>query len=225
LNKRFGKLMLMLSLATVLTGCGTGQKKSSKSSSAKSTVTRKKTTKKKPAKKAMQASQQSTQKQNQNSNTDKKQSSAAKTVPAMNFEQIEEGNYTSLLGNWRQVAVGVNHQGGKGFSWVKLTSDYIVPLTITENEINFKDYVIYHGQTMDVKGERNARKLKFKTSKGSLEAYLKNQEAAINYGLSFYPKNVSFIGGNSKPAADVKKDRIMMWSSNDSYTQVYQRDN
>ncbi|WEV70896.1 DUF6287 domain-containing protein [Lactobacillus sp. ESL0785] len=148
--------------------------------------------------------------------------------PIMNFSQIKKGNYTSLLGKWKEVGAMHNAYDGKGITWYKLNPKYLFKLKITKHKI--REFIqktrieTFHGKYIFVKNNKKT-KLKFYKKNNVLSASA--DVGAINYAVTFYPKNVPIYDDKyhrkQPKAIDDKKDRIEFWCSNMGSVQVFQR--
>jgi len=154
------------------------------------------------------------------------QAAAVKPERTMNFKQIKKGNYTSLLGKWKNVAFADNRYDGKGVRWRKLNRKNLSTLKITKKNIKLDGgYATFHGKTMKVKYEKHNRKLKFNTRKNSLLAF---SDSAILWSIEFCPKelHIPLTKKNKKyqpTAINSKKDTIEIFTSNMGDTEIFQR--
>ncbi|MHC9537827.1 DUF6287 domain-containing protein [Dellaglioa sp. BT-FLS60] len=142
------------------------------------------------------------------------------TSPSMNLSQIQQGNYTSLLGNWEEVAVSTNHQNGEGSTWSAGVGE---KLSVKASEIIDGSAMKLQGNTL-IDNNGNVA-LKFKEQNGYLTADSDDQMATILWNVSFYPKGVAMANtGDSAPTSiDNSKDRVVIWTSNNSYQQVFEK--
>lgn len=156
------------------------------------------------------------------------------TSKKMNFKQIKKGNYTSLLGKWKQVAGMHNAYDGRGITWYKLDPKHpIFKLKITKHQIkefNGKTkFETFHGKYITVKSAsgKGYESAKLKWSKNNHFFGASEDVGAINYAITFYPKNVPIYDGkyHRKQPKEInnKKDRIELWCSNMGSIQVFQR--
>ena len=193
-----------------IAGC-TSQKKAAthKEQTSQTTSVKQKKTVKKPAKKA--GNQKVTQ-----------QAGTAKTeTKAMDFAQIKQGAYQSLLGQWSEVAESGNRHDGQGNMWMKPTGHQ---LTITPTEIK-NEGASFSGNTLvDQNGDEGT--LSFKEEKNILSA--STEIGAISWNFSFYPAGVAMTtkdwGPDLPQQIDTSKDRMVIWSSNNGFTQIFQKD-
>ncbi|HJE97981.1 MAG TPA: DUF6287 domain-containing protein [Ligilactobacillus acidipiscis] len=143
---------------------------------------------------------------------------------AMNFAQIKQGNYSSLLGQWSEMAASVNKHDSKGSVWIQENDRR---LTVTKSEITNQDARI-QGNTLNPNGSNEPLTLSFREKNNVLMA--DSSEAAIIWNLEFYPAGIAMSeddwGPDLPQNIDSLKDRIIIRTSNNSYTQVFQkRDN
>ncbi|ARN92611.1 hypothetical protein AZI11_06730 [Levilactobacillus brevis] len=144
------------------------------------------------------------------------QPSKATTNQAMNFAQIRHGNYTSLAGEWTEVANGVNRHNGTGIQYESGGSE---KLKITANRITASE-VRLAGQTLTNTDGDNSPLIFKQTKQGALTASL-GQEAAINWEVTFYPKHTTDDFLTQVGLANSSQNLISVWTSNNSDTQVY----
>lgn len=224
MQTRITQLMGLLSMVTLFTGCSLSPNKTSKNNVPEKTVVNRKLTKKKQVQKS-----ENDQKPVNHSlkKRSKVQKPVKRTVPAMNFEQIKNGDYTSLMGKWKLVANAYNTYHGEGVQWHKLEAENrSQTLVITKKEIRFNQDVVFHGKTMREPNDgKIKRKLKFHKLKGCLSG---DSDGAIFWSIEFWPKNVPLGNVNElhedHPAAiDVSKDRIWIFTSNMGHTSVFLR--
>ena len=158
------------------------------------------------------------------SESDEKSESASTEVneqadQAMDLSKIQQGDYTSLLGDWREVATSSNHHDGNGNTWDSADG---AKLSVTVNQLANESMKL-QGKTLTDSNGSSA--MTFKVQNGYLAADSADQMASILWGVSFYPKGVTMANsGDDKPATiDDSKDRITVRTSNNSYLQVFQK--
>lgn len=126
---------------------------------------------------------------------------------AMNFEEIKSGNYSCLMGEWNLVKAIAKNEDVTNSTQVNLK---VSKTNLTDGQI-----------TMDsagIKDSNGNHDLIFQEKQGALVASLTDKDnAAINYLVTFYPKGVSSEYG------DGNKNLIVIWTSNNSYTEVFER--
>ncbi|WP_285110408.1 DUF4767 domain-containing protein [Pediococcus sp. AC40] len=126
---------------------------------------------------------------------------------AMNFEEIKSGNYSSLTGEWNLVKAIAKNEDVTNSTQVNLK---VSKTNLTDGQI-----------TMDsagIKDSNGNHDLIFQEKQGTLVASLTDEDdAAINYLVTFYPKGVSSEYG------DGNKNLIVIWTSNNSYTEVFEQ--
>lgn len=161
-----------------------------------------------------------------NKSDDEVNANSVKSKSTMNFKQIKKGNYTSLLGKWKLVALAYNSYDGNGINWHSSNQKQFFQLRVTKKKIRQGKFSTFYGKTLKIKGEfGQKRKVKFKKRRGCLTAV---SDGAILYEYDFYPKNVPLQTKVSKTLPeriDNKKDRIVIFSSNLGGIEVYQRGN
>lgn len=135
--------------------------------------------------------------------------------PVMKMNQIKAGNYQSLKGNWTEILTGVNRQDSTGLHFTDGGSD---TLHISNELITNNQQPLLRGDTLFDQGEQH--KVVFEETKGFLTASLANQMTAVNWSVTFYP-----VGTTSQYQADSNgkntQNLIVVWTSNNSYTQVF----
>lgn len=127
-----------------------------------------------------------------------------------------------MLGTWTEVAYEVNQHDGTGEQWkagslstISVSSDKIV--------LGNGDLVI-HGNTL--KDSAGSHTLEFENNGGSLDASLTDQNVAINWTVYFYPKGVkNILEPNNGVKIDNTKNLIVIWTSNDGFTAVFEQTN
>ena len=137
----------------------------------------------------------------------------------MNFQQIEKGDFTTLMGSWREVAEGANHYRGQGFQWEP--HPFNRPLSISKNEL--KDY------QMTLSGNHPASAIMLTTNRKSGKATINetntlNLDAAVgvlNWQITFCPKNVAVPGGPD--GLDKRKEHIEIHTSNNDFDEIFER--
>lgn len=193
-----------------ITGCASQKKTAThKEQTSQITGVKQKKTVKKAAKKA------GNQKVTQQAGTAKAE------TKAMDFAQIKQGAYQSLLGEWSEVAESGNRHDGQGNVWMKPTDRQ---LTITPTEIK-NEGASFSGNTLvDQNGDEGT--LAFEEQKNILSASA--DVGAIAWNLSFYPAGVAMTtedwGPDLPQQIDNAKDRLVIQTSNNSFTQVFQKD-
>lgn len=145
------------------------------------------------------------------------------TSKKMNFKQIKKGNYTSLLGKWKQVA-GMHNDYHKGITWYKLDPKKLSTLKVHKHKITaYNGYITFQGKYM-TDNNKKKRKLAFSMYKKSLRSV---SDDAILWEIDYYPKNVPIYDDKyhrkQPKEIDNKKDRIVIFCSNMGSTAVFQR--
>lgn len=193
-----------------LTGCGDRQKEQSQ---APKTTHKKAKTQKKQAKKVEVQATDSTNEQISEPETS--------NASSMDFAQIKQGNYSSLLGQWTQVAGYLNKQDGQGYAW---ETDHSLSLTVAQNKITYSNVSI-QGSSLTDSNEEEARTLTFRENNGALLA--QSNDTGIIWDLGFYPKGVAFSAKEWRPgiptAVESSKDRLTVRSSSTGYVAVFQK--
>ncbi|GAB6091848.1 DUF6287 domain-containing protein [Furfurilactobacillus curtus] len=137
---------------------------------------------------------------------------AATPKVTMDLAQIKAGNYKSLKGTWTEISTTDNERisGGKQ----SLTDT----LTISNHVISNNGKPLLQGDILFDQDEQH--QVIFKTNNNVLTGTLADQNVPINWSVTFYP-----VGTTSQYQADSKgkntKNLIVVWTSNNSYTQVF----
>ena len=145
-----------------------------------------------------------------------------KTSTGMNFTQIQAGNYSSLLGTWTGVAYAVNPLDGNGEQW---KAGSLSTLSVSSDKIVYGNGdLVIQGNTL--KDSAGSHTLSFDKNGGSLYASLTDQDVAINWSVSFYPKGIkNDIQPNNGVKIDNTKNLIVIWSSYMGITEVFAQTN
>ena len=147
------------------------------------------------------------------------ESMEAVVLKEMDLNQIKQGDYSSIMGQWEIVAVAANLHDGNGVNWTDPAGDSLV---IEEKQIEDGN-VILSGSTLN--DGQTERMVTFREENGALLA--DTEEAAVLWNWVFLPKGVATtgIGTLIKPdAVDEGKERIVIRTSNTNYVQVFQRE-
>lgn len=201
--------------ALLLTGCNS-QKKSA--SSPKSSVKISKVTKKSKASHSSKNVEQSSS-SSQQSSSESSSSSKPKEVNSntkMNFNQIAQGNYSSLIGNWQLVkAVGMHKD------MTKTAQD---SLNITSTSISTSDMSLT-ASGLKASQSKRTHPLDVQRKADNMVITLADADkVAINWGIYFYPAgSQSFTVDGEKQDAPAK-NTIVVWTSNNNYSLVFEEE-
>lgn len=218
LNKKIKMITGLLICSSLLGACSVNHKSNSNESSVKTVQVNKKVKSK-----------------NSNSNAPHKVETVSnKLNHKMNLAQIRKGNYSSIAGEWKEVAFANNRYDGKGITWRNMNKVYIQNLRVTKNKMFLGKYELVRGKRLsdanDVK--KFKRKLKFtvpsKDNRTKYPPLTASSEGAITWSLDFYPRNipiVSQVHGRFTKAVDTRKERITIFCSNMGNNFIFQRDN
>lgn len=140
----------------------------------------------------------------------------------MNLTQIQEGNYSSLLGTWTGVAYAVNPHDGTGEQW---KAGSLSTLSVSSDKIVYgNEDLVIQGNTL--KDSAGSHTLSFENNGSSLVASLTDENVAINWAALFYPKGViNDIQPNNGVKIDNTKNLIVIWTSNNDVTEVFAQTN
>lgn len=211
LNKKVTIITMLVTVAMGLSACTGSQAKQNDNTQNKVTSISNKN------KSSNKKISESDSEQSSATAADSQASQAAKSEQ-MNLSQIQLGNYESLLGNWKEVAISVNRQDGSGSHWEASNGD---TLSVTKDKIINGSLSL---QNSNLNDGSNNNAVVFSEENGYLTADLENENVAINYAIYFYPKGVAMSNwGNDIPGViDNSKNRIVIWTSNNSYAEVFQ---
>lgn len=132
----------------------------------------------------------------------------------MNFTQIQAGDYSSLLGTWKEVAYADNPFDGTGAQWHAGTSG-AAPHTLSVST----DKIVYNDSAMVMQGNTitdhaGSHLLSFTNNGCSLNADFADSNTAINWAVTFYPKGIANeIQPNNGVKIDNTKNLIDIWYS------------
>lgn len=157
---------------------------------------------------------------------------ATKTISIhkMNFYQIEQGNFESLVGSWKMIASGANYGMNKGFQWGPATEGY--DLSISKTTLSDGDMTLHESSNeLIVSHDGETGKMSIDNDGDFDSPYLSasgsTSGSLTQFYISFYPAGVPIDKSDS--ASDLKnvdssKERIITSTSNNSFTGVYQRE-
>lgn len=140
-------------------------------------------------------------------------------IHTINFYQIGIGNYSGLIGTWREVAVMFNRHDGKGNAWGQSSGDR---LSVTKYHIS--------DSKMTLRGSSEGPQI---SADGSTAKATFNQSDHLNiaaevgsqfWSVDFYPKDIVIPEDNQPSSINSAKERIVIRTSNNSYTEVFQRE-
>lgn len=120
----------------------------------------------------------------------------------MNLTQIQVGDYSSLLGTWKEIAYANNLFDGTGQQWHTGRSDTVSStLSVSTDKIDFNESaMIIQGNTLT--DGMGSHLLSFVNDGNSLNAYADSTNA-IYWNVTFYPKRVA---NNLEPNNGVQID-------------------
>ncbi|AMV63387.1 Hypothetical protein ADU72_0762 [Pediococcus damnosus] len=147
--------------------------------------------------------------------TSQSSSSAKESAPktnTMNFDQIKQGNYGSLQGTWTETG----HSASKdGQAVEKGGTD---TLTVSNGTITNGSTKVQKQTLTDAAGEHS---LVFKTKDDVLTANLADEDVAINWMVTFYPKGTTNKYKTNNDSGKNSQNMIVVWTSNNSYTEIF----
>ncbi|WP_125712232.1 hypothetical protein [Companilactobacillus kedongensis] len=135
----------------------------------------------------------------------------------MNFYQIGIGNYSGLVGSWKEIAEGTNFNRGDG---PQDTTPSGQKLTITKDSIS-------DGQVMMSRKSGDGTYFTIQDDSGQVTfdeedaLTLTAEVGAQNYMIVFYPKGVPM---QDQTGDDPSKERIFIRTSNNDFSELFARD-
>ena len=120
----------------------------------------------------------------------------------MNLTQIQVGDYSSLLGTWKEIAYADNPFDGTGLQWHTGRSDTVSStLSVSTDKIDFNESaMIIQGNTLT--DGMGSHLLSFVNDGNSLDAYADSTNV-IYWNITFYPKGAA---NNLEPNNGVQID-------------------
>ena len=120
----------------------------------------------------------------------------------MNLTQIQVGDYSSLLGTWKEMAYADNLFDGTGLQWHTGRSDTVSStLSVSTDKIDFNESaMIIQGNTLT--DGMGSHLLSFVNDGNSLDAYADSTNV-IYWNITFYPKGAA---NNLEPNNGVQID-------------------
>lgn len=142
----------------------------------------------------------------------------------MNLTQIQVGNYSSLLGTWKEIAYADNLFDGTGQQWHTGRSDTVSSsLSVSTDKIDF------NGSAMIIQGNAltdgaGSHLLSFANDGTSLDAYA-DSTTAIYWSVTFYPKGVAnYLEPNNGVQIDNTKNLIVVYYSGMRVLTVFEQE-
>lgn len=135
----------------------------------------------------------------------------------MNFDQIEQGNYSSLAGTWKSTKIVVR-DGGED----KVNTENPITLAVTPDAIQMVggDKVVVNKDGLSYNDDLHP--LNFQKTQNSLTGSL--DDAQINWSVSFYPAGSTDFVINGEKQAPSSKNLIVFWRSGMSTTMVFEKE-
>ncbi len=135
----------------------------------------------------------------------------------MNFDQIEQGNYSSLAGTWKSTKIVVR-DGGED----KVNAENPITLSVTPDAIQMVggDKVVVNKDGLSYNDDLHP--LNFQKTQNSLTGSL--DDAQINWSVSFYPAGSTDFVINGEKQAPSSKNLIVFWRSGMSTTMVFEKE-
>ncbi|MYV05010.1 MULTISPECIES: DUF6287 domain-containing protein [Furfurilactobacillus] len=138
----------------------------------------------------------------------------------MSFNQIQNGDFSSLTGTWVETATASNHHpDAPGVQWTQDPSELTSTLTVDNQKIS-DGFVTLEGNKLFQKNEEPLH-MKYSLRDGFVTADL-SDDNAINWSIDFYPQGVTGpTNMNNGVTDDTSKNRIVFWTSNNCYTEYF----
>lgn len=130
----------------------------------------------------------------------------------MDFTQIQAGDYSSLLGTWKEIAYADNRFDGTGIQWHTTMPDRDLPiLSISTDKIDISGIIMQGNTFTDRMGE--SYPLSFENYGNSLDAHT-DFNAPIYWSVEFFPKEVeNNLEPNNGVQIDNTKNLIVVYYS------------
>lgn len=142
----------------------------------------------------------------------------------MNLMQIQVGDYSSLLGTWKEKAYADNLFDGTGLQWCTGRSDTVSStLSVSTDKIDFNESaMIIQGNTLT--DGMGSHLLSFVNDGNSLDAYADSTNA-IYWNVTFYPKGAANnLEPNNGVQIDNTKNTIVVWYSGMQVLTVFEQE-
>ncbi|MGK4061903.1 DUF6287 domain-containing protein [Lactobacillus johnsonii] len=128
----------------------------------------------------------------------------------MNFDQIEQGNYSSLTGTWKSTKIVVR-DGGED----KVNTENPITLAVTPDAIQMMggDKVVVNKDGLSYNDDLHP--LNFQKTQNSLTGSL--DDAQINWSVSFYPAGSTDFVINGEKTGSIFKEFNCILEKRDEY--------
>lgn len=221
--KRGHLVSSVLVLLLMMSGCGTQQATSTKKSTAKKATSSKVVSQKQKSSVKSKAVVAQTRRANSKSDstTTKQTGTSQTTSQTMNLNEIRNGNYQSIMGDWQMVATSGNHYDGKGIVWGAPNPEG--KLTVMSSKVMDTQYTLAGKTLSDKTNPNQSRQGTAKIENGALD--VSGDVGAMAVSFHFYPKGVPLTGWGDDVPATIKTntDRILIRTSSDAYVEVFAR--
>lgn len=194
----------------LLASCGKQDNAATQKSSQSSSVKRKENRSSRSSKVSKQNSSLKSKSQSSSS------SSAKNPTGTMNFSQLKQGDYSSLVGAWTELG-SVSPRYAK-LSKTELTNPNTNQITVTKTGITMGDVSLVSTTLKDNDGDHA---LVYSEKDGLLVATLQNQDVSINWTVTLYPKGTANPFKTSDGPVSNKQNLIAIWTSNNQVTDVF----
>ncbi|WP_057718158.1 DUF6287 domain-containing protein [Lactobacillus taiwanensis] len=137
----------------------------------------------------------------------------------MNFDQIQNGDYSSLVGNWKLIKAVGRHKDVTDRTDSTLT---ITPSLLKTHDMELsKDGLTDSNDTHPIEVKKVGDALNIINSEGDPKT---NGFSQYNWGVTFYPANSQNVIIDGEKQAPISKNLIAIWVSSDNYTEVFEEE-
>lgn len=208
--------LLGIGLVTIgvlsLSACGAQKHADSASTSSQSSSTSSKT--------SSTASSQAPKKSASHQVSSKKNTQQPKStaIPGLNLAQIQQGNFSSLQGQWQLIATSVNREDGNGQQAYQRENGS-EQLFVNQNTISDGSFVL---QGATIAADSATQPVAYKVDGKMLDASFSNQGAvSVNHTITFIPRGVDSGVKIDGKSIGTSQNLIQVWSSGPSFSSIY----
>lgn len=146
--------------------------------------------------------------------TEAKETSSEKEMTGMNLDQIQKGDYTSLEGEWKQIAISMNRHDSKGDTWMEPRGD---SLTVTKEQLE-NGYAKLKGETLTYRDQEVP--MTYRNDNGILSG-----DATSAWSISFYPKGVPMMNMGPDMPDTIKEEteRVFIREAGNNFVQIFEK--
>jgi|GEM_PF-4058133 hypothetical protein len=208
--RKISLIFIALLTLGLLASCGKQDNVATQKNSQSSSVKRKENRSSRSSKVSKQNSSLKSKSQSSSS------SSVKNPTGTMNFSQLKQGDYSSLVGEWTELGSVSPHYAK--LSKTELTNPNTNQMIVTKTGITV-DGISLVGTTL--KDNAGDHALVYSEEDGLLVASLQNQNVSINWTVTFYPKGTANPFKTSDGPVSNKQNLIAIWTSNNQFTDVF----